>query len=150
MKKLIILFGSIFACFLMLMIPNISAIECNTISNNGPDYDIDKLIEAIAQRIEELQKTNPNPKICWTTEDPDGPFEGGLDDITDWKDLFTGLFYAIILGLAIKDHEFKDLLENKNIFGMVIWIFDYGLFTVYSAFAFGDAFDLLDPDEDGY
>jgi hypothetical protein len=149
MKKNIVL-GSILACFLMLMIPNISAVEYNTFINSEPDYDEDELIQAIIDRIEQLQEINPYPKPCWTSDDPDGPFEGGLDDMYDWRDLFVGLIYGIILGLAIKDNEFRDLLESRNIIGMVLWIFDYGLFTLNSAIRFGDAFDIIDPDEDGY
>ena len=149
MRKTIII-GSIFACFLMLMIPTISAIECNIIRNNGPDYDEEELKEAILERIEEIKEINPSPKLCLWGDDPDGPFEGGLDDPTDWKDLFIAIFNGFIVGTYISDiPEIIDLILSLKLLSVSIYIITFGLYSSYTLIELGDAFDIIDPDEDG-
>ncbi len=50
--KISIIFSSIFACILMPLTSGVSAIEFRTITDNINDYDENKLINAIKERIE--------------------------------------------------------------------------------------------------
>ena len=150
MKIRTILFGSIFTCILMLLVPNLSAIEFKTVSDNITDYNEDELINVIKERIEELKLQNPDLKISFDLDDPDGPFEGGLDDFYDWKDLFIGIMYSIGLIKMLKSHFLIQALVSGNIYSIVGWIFNYGSYTTFTLINFGDAFDIIDPDENGY
>lgn len=150
MGKKCIIFGSIFACILILLVPIISAIEFRTVKDNITDYNENELINALKERIEKMKVQNPNPKLTLNGDDPDGPFEGGLDDPQDWLDLYFGIVYGVMLALFIKHHALKGAFSTGNIFTIVIWIIDYGLYTYNTLTDFGDAFDIIDPDEDGY
>jgi hypothetical protein len=150
MKIRTIIFGSIFACVLMLLAPSVSAIELKTISDNMTDYNENELITTIKDRIEQLKVQNPDPKFTLNGDDPDGPFEGGLDDPRDWLDLYFGIIYGYMLALFIKHHALKEAFATGNIYTIIIWIIDYELYTYYTLIYLGDAFDIIDPDEDGY
>ena len=150
MKIRTIIFGSIFACILMLLTPNISAIEFRTITDNINGYNENELINAIKERIEQLKVQNPDPKIILNGDDPDGPFEGGLDDPYDWMNLYFGIIYGLILAIFIKNQALKEAFITGNIFTIIIWIIKYGLYTLNTLIRFGDAFDIINPDDDGY
>ena len=150
MEKRGIIIGSIFVCILMLLVPSISAIEFKTFIDNKTDYNENELINALKERIEQLKVQNPDPKLTLNGDDPDGPFEGGLDDPQDWLDLYFGIVYGFMLALFIKHHALKEAFATGNIYTIIIWIIDYGLYTYYSLTHLGDAFDIIDPDEDGY
>ena len=148
MKKTIV-FGSIIVCFLMLLVPNISAIESGNITENLTDYNEKELIDAIKERIEELKVQNPNPKITFKN-DSDGPFEGGLDDPFDWLDLFFGITIGYSLVKMFKNQWLRKAFATGDPYTIILCIIDYGLYTWSTLYYFGDAFDIIDPDEDGY
>ena len=148
MKKTIV-FGSIIVCFLMLLVPNISAIESGNITENITDYNEKELIDAIKERIEELKVQNPNPKITFKN-DSDGPFEGGLDDPFDWLDLFFGITIGYSLVKMFKNHLLIKAFLTSNIYIIVTQMISYGLYTWSTLYYLGDTFDIIDPDNDGY
>jgi len=149
MKGKTIIFGSIFACFLMLLIPTISSIESGSIKENATDYNKEELIDAIKERIEQLNATNPDPKIT-LKDDPDGPTEGGLDDRRDWGDLFRGILSGFTLAKWFKNHQFINILATHNIYVIVSYIIQYESVAWRTLTNLGDAFDIIDPDGDGY
>jgi len=142
----------LFTVFLMLMIPNISAIECKTIINkqnySNPLIDEDELKNAIIERIEQLQEQNNDLNIIglnWT--DPDGPFEGGLDDMADFICLVCGIISAGMFLSAIKHGALRN---SQNMLIFVLWIINYGLCTYVILGGFGEAFDVYEvPPGDG-
>jgi hypothetical protein len=154
MKK-IILFGSLLACFLMLMVPVGSAINGNAVVSrniyfqiDGPDFDAEELKETILQRIEELKGQDISLNNVWFNwTDPDGPFEGGLDDLTDFIDLISGVFLAGYLLLLIK----KGYLRNsQSLLEFVEWIIVYAQYSILTLVSFGEAFDIIEwPPADG-
>jgi hypothetical protein len=150
MKIRTIIFGSIFACLLIILVPNISAIEFIIITKNTVDYNENELIAAIKEKIEQLKAQKTNLQISLIKDDPDGPFEGGLDDTYDWVDLYFGIIYGYILLLFIKNKSLKNAFSTGNIFTIIIWLIDYGLYSIDTLRRFGDAFDIIDPDENGY
>lgn len=150
MKIRTIIFGSIFTCLLILLVPNISAIEFITITENTTDYNENELIDAIKEKIEQLKAQKTNLQISLIKDDPDGPFEGGLDDTYDWVDLYYGILYGYILLLFIKNKSLKNAFATGNLYTIIIWIIDYGLYTYGTLTNFGDAFDIIDPDKNGY
>jgi hypothetical protein len=150
MKIRTIIFGSIFACLLIILVPNISAIEFIIITENTVDYNENELIAAIKEKIEQLKAQKTNLQISLIKDDPDGPFEGGLDDTYDWVDLYFGIIYGYILLLFIKNKSLKNAFSTGNIFTIIIWLIDYGLYSIDTLRRFGDAFDIIDPDENGY
>ena len=145
-----IIFGSIFSCILMLLAPNISAIEIRSTIDNINGYYENELINAIKERIEQLKVQNPDPKILLNDEDPDGPFEGGLDDRYDWMNLYFGIIYGLLLAIFIKQQALKEAFTTGNIFKIIYWIIKYGLYTLNTLIRFGEAFDIINPDGDGY
>jgi len=159
--KRTVLIGSVIVCFLMLMIPNISAIEYSTFKRSGPDFDEEELILAILERIEELQKTNPNPKICLWGGDPDGPFEGGLDDLSDWGDFTYAAVQTVLLTFLIPTLPdqislYIDLITSGELESMIFGffmifmiIFDLTVVPKSVLENYGDAFDIIDPDGNG-
>ena len=80
--------------------------------------------------------------------DPDGPFAGGLDDISDWGNLlsFIGNLLLIPGGLITLSYSIsvqKGLINYLwNL--LMLYFFVYGVFAGLT-----DAFDLRDPDYDG-
>jgi len=99
------LFGSLLAVFLMLMIPSVSAVNYQTIMRSNTlqpvsrtddgSEDTETLINAIQQRLNELEEQNVTfmdivPSGLFN--DSDGPYKGGLDDIYDWIDLAVAVF----------------------------------------------------------
>jgi len=142
----------LFTVFLMLMIPNISAIEYKTVESkqylSNPKIDEDELKNAIIERIEQLQEQNNDLNIIglnWT--DPDGPLEGGLDDIADFISLVCGIMSAGMLLSAIKHGALRN---SPNMLIFVWGIINYGLCTYSTLFGFGEAFDVYEvPPGDG-
>ncbi|MCJ7572446.1 MAG: hypothetical protein MUO82_11350 [Candidatus Thermoplasmatota archaeon] len=141
MKGRTIIFGSIIACFLMLLVPNISAIEFRSIKDNATDYNEKELIDAIKERIEQLKVQNPDPKMT---------FKGGLDDIYDWVDLFFGLTFGHELVKMFKSQWLRQAFATGNILFIALTIILYGLYTHSTITKLGDAFDIIDPDNNGY
>ena len=88
-------------------------------------------------------------KIALTANgDPDGPTEGGLDDISDWGNLlsFIGNLLLIPSGLITLSYVIS---VQKGLISF-LWNLLILYFFVYGVFAgFTDAFDLRDPDKDG-
>ena len=134
----------------MLLVTNISAIEYKTFTENVTDYNENELINAIKDRIELLKIQNPNPKLTLNGDDPDGPFKGGLDDFYDWNDCFFGIMCAFILSVLLKNHVLMEAISSGKIYAIITNIIKYGLYTWATLISFGDAFDIIDPDEDGY
>jgi hypothetical protein len=150
MKRSTILFGSIFSILLLVLIPNINAVEYLTTIENTQDFNENELKEAIINRINKLEEENTNHKIRLVTEDPDGPFEGGLDDPYDWVYLFTGTISIFFLGFFIKNQFIKNALLSGDIRGFIQWTINYGLYTYNTLIGFGEAFDIIEHYEDGY
>ena len=151
MKKKII---GIFVCMFLLISSfsaTITAIESTAIIKkeiySSPIPDEDTLKNAIIERIELMQSQNYNIKFIglnWT--DPDGPFEGGLDDMADIISLIIGVLTAGFLMLFIKNGVLK---SSQNLFLFVLWIINYSLYTYETLIAFGEAFDIIDNNNDG-
>jgi hypothetical protein len=150
MKVRTIIFGCIIACILILLAPNISAIELRTTKDNINGYNENGLLNAIKERIEKLKAQNPKAKLTLNYEDPDGPFEGGLDDPYDWMNLYFGIIYGSLLAILVKQQAFKEAFATGNIFKITSCIIKYGLYTVNTLIGFGEAFDIINPDDDGY
>ena len=81
--------------------------------------------------------------------DPDGPYAGGLDDITDWINLlsfFGNLLVAPGFGLAL----YYTISQQQGLISLVMnslflyWTVRYGVID-----SFTEAFDINDVDEDG-
>jgi len=108
------------------------------------------MIHTIRKIISVSTIIDPKIKLDVIKDDPDGPFEGGLDDTYDWVDLYYGILYGYILLLFIKNKSLKNAFATGNIYTIIIWILDYGLYTYGTLTNFGDAFDIIDPDKNGY
>ncbi len=135
MKKIII-FGTFLAVFLMVMIPNISAIQCNNINENNTE----ELKNIIIERIQQLKNQHKETIIFgFNFTDPDGPLEGGLDDITDFAWLLYGIWVFSNLIKII-----SRLFEIQNLYDFVLWLFSSSLDLVYTILSFAEAFDVLD------
>ena len=152
MKKAIV-FGSMLACFLMLMIPNVSAFEYQTVVDSKvpvyyPDLNEEELKDAILERIEQLQEQKKDISILglnWT--DPDGPLEGGLDDISDIGNLLIGIFAS---GLVLSMIIYGGIRNAPTIYELVGWIILYGVNIGNALVCFGEAFDVIEvPPGDG-
>ena len=151
MKKKII---GIFVCMFLLISSfsaTITAIESTAIIKkeiySNPIPDEDTLKNAIIERIDLMQEQDYNIKFVglnWT--DPDGPFEGGLDDIADIISLMVGVISAGYLLLFIKNGVLK---SSQNLFIFVLWIINCSLYTYNTLIAFGEAFDIIDNNNDG-
>ena len=152
-----ILFGSILVVFLMLLVPTIPAVEYNSSVESNEDI----LQETILKRIEELKEKDISLKGFFKT-DPDGPFEGGLDDIRDWWKLIYAISETILLSdiivlLPSVIPQYIDWLTSGD-FGSILlgilyitlMILDFTLVPISVLEAYGDAFDIIDPNEDGY
>ena len=159
--------------FLIVVVPNVSAIEYNSANEIieyrnkwSTDINIEELRDAILDRIKELDiegKSNFQYLLSnGLFDDPDGPFEGGLDDINDWIDLFYALFQTMELSIIIislpelipqfiewlNSGEFESILLGIVFVTLGIIDFSFGPISILQAY--GDAFDVIDPDEDGY
>ncbi len=132
--------------FLIVMIPNVSAIEGEKYLYIC-DFDEDELKNSILDRIEELQEKQVDfniLKLNWT--DPDGPLEGGLDDMADYVSLMVGIISASCLLLFLK----QGMLRNSlNLLNFALGVINYGLYTYETLIAFGEAFDIIENNDDG-
>ena len=146
MKKKILLFGIFLAVFLMLMIPNVSAIQYITLEDqttqlarNMSKYEIKN---TILERIQYLKKPFT---LNINMTDPDGPLKGGLDDYSDFVYLIFGLISTISLGYTL-----VKIFLSPNIFSTLKNIFYSGAFTFLDLIYFGEAFDIFEsPPADG-
>jgi hypothetical protein len=132
--------------FLIVMIPNHSAIVGEKYFNML-DFNEDELKNSIIDRIEKLQDKQIDFNILkpnWT--DPDGPLEGGLDDMADYVSLMLGIISASCLMLFIKQGMIRNSL---NLLNFVLGIINYGLYTYETLIAFGEAFDVIENNDDG-
>jgi hypothetical protein len=159
--------------FLILVVPNVSAIEYNSANEIieyrnkwSTDINIEELRDAILDRIKELDKTcNSTFQYMLYTgifKDPDGPFEGGLDDISDWGNFIyavgqTILMTGITISLPSMIPYWIELLNSEDfesVFFGILWILigviDFTFVPISIIKAYGDAFDIIDPDEDGF
>jgi len=132
--------------FLIVMIPNHSAIAGEKYLNIYY-FDEDELKNSIIVRIEELQGKQIDFNILkpnWT--DPDGPLEGGLDDMADYVSLMIGIISASCLLLFLK----QGMLRNSlNLLNFALGVINYGLYTYETLIAFGEAFDIIENNNDG-
>ena len=168
-----IVFGSLLAVFLMLMIPSVSAVNYQTIMRSNTlqpvsrtddgNEDTEALINAIQQRLNELEEQNVTfmdivPSGLFN--DSDGPYKGGLDDIYDWIDLAVTVYSVYILLKTAEEsppveilEDFFDAIKELDIFRIVddiILLNGYISISIGILQTLGDAFDVIDPDEDGY
>jgi hypothetical protein len=141
MKKRI-LFGSLLVCFLM-MIPTVSSVEYKI----SVEFYEDSLQETILERIEELNEKDIS-FIVTSKTDPDGPFEGGLDDFSDWIDLGLSIIFGGAFMVFIKMQILQKVIEKGNVATILIWIYDYIVYFRSCLNYLGDALDVIDPDED--
>jgi hypothetical protein len=81
--------------------------------------------------------------------DPDGPFEGGLDDFSDWIDLVLAIIFGGAFMVFIKMQILQKVIETGNVATILIWIYDYIAYFRGCLNYLGDALDVIDPDEDG-
>ena len=139
-----IVFGSLIVCFLILIIPNINAVEYNTLINESNE----ELSESLSERIEELKVHGVSFKLFFKP-DPDGPFEGGLDDFSDWNDLGLAIIFGGAFLVFIKMNMLKNAIESGYFTSVLIWIYDYYIYFRSCLEYLGDALDVIDPDEDG-
>lgn len=148
-----IVFGSLLAVFLMLMIPNISAIEYRTTNEETtptyePYIDEEELKDAILERIEQLKEQQKHIAInSLNLTDPDGPLEGGLDDLMDYYFLFLGLLFLSYLLLFFKQGRMRN---SESVLEFISQFVVYGQFTFRTLTSLGEAFDVYDmPPSDG-
>jgi len=80
--------------------------------------------------------------------DPDGPFVGGLDDITDWTNLVNGIGFLFATGGCLMSLLLVDL-EQQNDISILLNIVLLPLNIRWGFFAFTEAFDMRDVDGDG-
>jgi len=168
-----ILFGSLLAVFMMLMVPSVSAVNYQTSMRSNTlqpvswtddgNEDADALVNAIQQRLNELEEQNVtfmNIVPSGIFNDSDGPYKGGLDDIYDWIDLATVVYSVYILLKTAEEsppveilEDFFDAIKELDIFRIVndiILLNGYISISIGILQTLGDAFDVIDPDGDGY
>ena len=135
MRKIIV-FGSLITIFLMLMIPNISAIQCKTIN----EYNTEELKNNIIERIQQLKNQQKEITIIgFNFTNPDGPLEGGLDDFSDFAFLLYGIWVSPNFIKII-----SRLFEIQNLYDFMLWLFSSSMASVYTILSFAEAFDVLD------
>jgi len=115
---------------------------------SNPKIDEDELKNAIIERIEQLQEQNNDLnyiELNWT--DPDGPLEGGLDDMADFISFVCGIISA---GLFLSFIKYVGLRNSPNMLVFVLGIINCGLCTYNILVGFGEAFDVYEnPPGDG-
>ena len=110
MKKKTILFGSMLAVFLMLMIPNISAVEYQTVLNENEQ----NLIERFKNTNLNLNELNEKKKY----QNMDELINNNISHIFD---ILLWLFYVLFYGFYI----IKSLLDGNyfgSLFGLIWFI----------------------------
>ena len=93
--------------------------------------------------VSAIQETIP---INDPFEDPDGPLEGGLDDLSDWNNLLNAGFFIYAVVKALKD---KALINSGSLRIFIGVLSAYGFFTIDAGACLGEAFDLIEIDGDG-
>lgn len=82
-----------------------------------------------------------------TYEDPDGPLEGGLDDLQDWIHLANGI---LLLGYYGKKLLITDVRDMDTLLTVVVWLISIsGLFGLRGLLEFAEAFDIMELKKDG-
>jgi len=141
---------------ILLTTPTLHAIQENTIININEK----ELREQILQKIEYFKKHIKKIKPYDDNDtDPDGPFKGGLDDPTDWEDLKFGLiqlvFFLIKISIQPPGKLIEKLVDHMLRLQLLFLVLDILTLLTYIyppiliLMAFGDAFDIIDPDKDG-
>jgi hypothetical protein len=138
----------------MLTTPALPAIQHNTTTItqknhplNTPDIDPEELKKAILERIEELLQKDITfiNQLILDPSDPDGPYKGGLDDLTDFKYLFWGLLDTGWLVFAFKIGFFQE----ENLLMLIYNLLLGAGMGLTALLHFGEAFDVIDADRDG-
>jgi hypothetical protein len=154
------------------MIPNVSSVEYNLFERYNENdiqiknFNINYLSDSILNRIKELksndEKQFSNFFFNGLFNDPDGPFEGGLDDIRDWAVFIyaciqTFFLSGLIIILPSLIPLYVQWLSYGDIGSVIIGLFMLTLnvlnFIILPSSIielFGDAFDIIDPNNDGY
>ncbi|OYT29253.1 hypothetical protein B6U98_02785 [Thermoplasmatales archaeon ex4572_165] len=130
----------------MRMIPNIGAVEYRTTDSklpiNNPNLNEDELKDAILERIQQLQKQQKEITINGINmNDPDGPLEGGLDDLMDYYYLFLGFLFPSYILHFIKQGYLR---QSESILEFIGQLLVYGQFTFRTLTSLGEAFDVYD------
>lgn len=83
-----------------------------------------------------------NHKIAFPPNgDPDGPYDGGLDDITDWENLVRGIAMVLLFTANTIGTDFTDIGASGNYRELVSYIFWGVILLVSAAMYLGEAFD---------
>jgi len=139
---------SIFLVFLLVCSPLLSATKTVNLSSvekiaeELSDEEFEKIKEKIIQRIIEIKESG-RPIFSlgiFNKTDPDGPLEGGMDDISD---LISFMFAYIEVKAAIRSAVL--LMENPNLLDIIMLF----MFTKASIIYFGEAFDTEEFFQDG-
>lgn len=153
MNKKTLVFGSFIAVFLLIIMPNISAVEYTSMKSEVTSFSMsmnkEDLKNAIIERLNELKVNQLEISLFfelnWT--DADGPREGGLDDNSDLISLYTGIVLSggLLFILSNKYHE-----RSETILDSIGWLLVYGGYSVLILSYFGEAFDVIEtPPADG-
>jgi hypothetical protein len=73
--------------------------------------------------------------------DPDGPYDGGLDDITDWENLIRGIAMLLLFTANTMGTDFITDGPSGNLGEIVKYIFWGSILLVSAAMYLGEAFD---------
>ena len=109
---------------------------------SNPKIDEDELKNLIIERVEQLQEQNYGIGIIglnWT--DPDGPLEGGLDDIVDYINLIFGIAQSgYLLKIILKGY----IRDSSTFYEFILWIILYAANALNILIVFGEAFDVFE------
>jgi len=124
----------------LIKIKNPSNIQ--KIADEIPDEEREVLRQEIIERIIEIKDSGRSifSLGIFNKTDPDGPLEGGMDDISD---LISFWFGYIELKEAIR--YMVQIMENPNISDMFMMV----IFTRAALVYFGEAFDTKEYFKDG-
>jgi len=136
--------GFILAFFSIIMITNVSAIEYNIIdkqlSTLRPNINEEELRQLIIERIDEMKEQNKKIELFGVNAtDPDGPLEGGLDDLSDYYYLFLSLMPFISVLQA-----FRSIFQAGNILDRLSFLVSAGFSSFSTLVNLGEAFDVFD------
>jgi len=79
-------------------------------------------------------------------DDPDGPYEGGLDDPTDWWNLGNGVILLGYMGIEVVT---TDIIDMNSMVELIKWVLlFFGLLGLPTIGYFTEAFDIWDLNRD--